>query len=76
MNDFFGGFQNFEEQYQFLRHHFLPWIEWAKLKLSCKKLKLFERSIKALGVTHTIGGFIQVLEDRIEKIVAWEGSRN
>lgn len=46
------------------------------MKLSCKKLKLFERSIKALGVTHTIGGFIQVLEDRIEKIVAWEGSRN
>jgi len=27
MNDFFGGFQDFEEQYQFLRHHFLPRIE-------------------------------------------------
>jgi len=54
MDDFFGGFQDFEEQYQFLRHHFLPRIEWAKLKLSFKKLKLFERSIKA------IGGFIQV----------------
>lgn len=76
MNDFFGGFENFEEQYQFLRHHFLPRIEWAKLKLSFKKLKLFKRSIKALGVTHTIGGFIQVLEDRIEKIVAWEASRD
>ncbi len=74
--DFFGGFEDFEEQYQFLRHHFLPRIEWAKLKLSFKKLKLIERSIKALGVTHTIGGFVQVLEDRIGKIVAWEAPRD
>lgn len=76
INDFFEGFRNFEEQYQFLRHHFLPRIEWAKLKLFFKKLKLFDESIKALEDTHTIDEFIQVLKDRIEKIVAWESPKD
>lgn len=71
MDDFFGGFQNFEEQYQFLRYHFLPRVEWAMLKLSFKKLKLFESVIKVLGVTHTVGGLVSILEDRVAKIARW-----
>lgn len=76
INDFFEKFENFEKQYQFLQHHFLSRIEWAKLKLSFKKLKLFEKSIKALEIIHTIDEFIQVLKDKIEKIVAWEALRD
>ena len=70
-DDLFGGFISFQEQYDFLRHHFLPRIEWACLRLSFKKLKLFASSIKALGVTHRVGGLIDILEDRIKKIATW-----
>jgi hypothetical protein len=72
MNDFFDGFRSFEEQYDFLMQHFLPRIEWALLQLSFKKLKLFAKEIKALGVTHRVGGFINVLESRIKKILEWK----
>lgn len=71
MDDFFGGFRTFEEQYDFLRYHFLPRVEWARLRLSFKKLQLFQDQIKALGVTHSIGGHVHILEDRIAKIVRW-----
>ena len=71
MDDFFGGFRGFEEQYEFLRVHFLPRVEWARLKLSFKKLRLFETKIKALGVTHEIGGLVRVLEERVTKIAKW-----
>ncbi len=50
MDNFFGGFRTFEELYDFLRYHFLPRVEWARLRLSFKKLQLFQDKIKALGV--------------------------
>jgi hypothetical protein len=71
MDDFFGGFRTFDELYDFLRHHFFPRVEWARLRLSFKKLQLFQDQIKALGVTHSIGGHIHILEDRIAKIAQW-----
>ena len=71
MDDFFGGFQTFEELYSFLRHQFLPRVEWARLRLSFRKLRLFEAEIKALGVKHSLGGHIQILEERISKIANW-----
>ena len=71
MDDFFGGFQDFEELYAFLRDHFFPRVEWAKLLLSFKKLRLFATEIKALGVSHRIGGHIKILEERVEKIAKW-----
>ncbi len=52
-------------------NHFLPRVEWAKLCLSFRKLKLFYDSIKALGVTHRVGGLIEVLEDRVRRIIEW-----
>lgn len=70
-DDLFGGFRSFQEQYNFLRQHFLPRVEWARLRLSFKKLQLFAESIKALGVTHHVGGLITILEDRIKKITTW-----
>ena len=71
MDDLFGGFSSFQELYDFLREHFLPRIEWARLRLSFKKLQLFASRIKALGVTHQVGGLINILKERIEKIVKW-----
>lgn len=71
MDDFFGGFKDFDDQYYFLANHFFPRIEWARLRLSFKKLRLFYESIRALGVVHKAGGFVQILEDRIAKIMQW-----
>ena len=71
MDDFLGGFADFDEQSSFLAVHFLPRVKWARLYLSFKKLKLFYNKIKALGVTHRVGGLIEVLEDRIRKILEW-----
>ncbi len=71
MDDFFGGFTDFEDQFCFLRDHFFPRVEWAKLLLSFKKLRLFATSIKALGVIHEVGGHIRILEDRVGKVARW-----
>ena len=71
MDDFFGGFRNFEDLFSFLIDHFFPRIDWARLVLAFRKLRLFARSIKALGVTHTVGGLVNVLEDRVAKIARW-----
>ena len=70
-DDFFGGFANFQEQYEFLRTHFLPRVEWALFRLSSQKLQLFQSSITALGITHSIGGMVRVLKDRVEKVARW-----
>ena len=51
MNDFLGGFQDFGNIFPFSRDHFFPRVEWARLLLSSKKLRLFASLIKALGVT-------------------------
>ena len=71
MDDFFGGFRDFEDLFSFLRDHFFPRVEWAKLLLSFKKLRLFATSIKALGVVHKIGGHVHILEERIAKVAKW-----
>ena len=71
MDDFFGGFLDFEDQFRFLRDHFLPRVEWAKLLLSFKKLRLFATTIKALGVIHEVGGYVRILEERIAKVARW-----
>ena len=71
MDDFFGGFSSLDELYDFLKYHFFPRIEWAKLKLSFKKLKVFESMIKVLGVTHNVGGEVRILNERVAKIAKW-----
>ena len=72
MDDFFGGFKIFEKQYDFLRVHSFPRIKWVKFKLFFKKFKLFIYQIKTLGVSHTIGSHIKILENRITKIIIWK----
>lgn len=71
MDDFFGGFGDFEGLFVFLRDHFLPRIEWAKFRLSFKKLKLFMSSMKALGVMHSVGGYVHITPSQAEKIAKW-----
>ncbi len=71
MDDIFGGQSGFDEQYSLLREHFFPRIEWAMLRLSFKKLKLFQSTVKALGVTHHAGGLLQIIDERVEKIIKW-----
>ena len=71
MDDFFGGFEGFEELYDFLRYHFLPRVEWARLRLSFKKLRLFVAQLTALGVTHCVGGLVRILEERVARIARW-----
>ena len=71
MDDFFGGFKDFENLFAFLKNHFFPRVEWARLLLSFRKLRLFAIMIKALGVTHRIGGHVHILEERIAKIAKW-----
>ena len=65
MDDIFSAHSDFNSQFLFLRDHFLPRIKWARLRLSFKKLRLFMSSITALGITHQVGGKVNILEDRI-----------
>ena len=53
------------------RVDYFPRVEWARLLLSFKKLRLFASRIKALGVTHEVGGLVRILEERISKIMQW-----
>ena len=76
MDDIFGGFRTFDDMFKFLRDHFFPRIEWARLKLSFKKLKLFMDRIKALGVVHVVGGLVYIVSERIEKIAKWPTPTN
>ena len=65
MDDIFGGFRTFEDMFKFLRDHFFPRTEWARLKLSFKKLRLFMDRIKALGVVHVVGGQVYIVSERM-----------
>ena len=68
MNDIFGGFGDFEKQFAFLKNQFFPRIEWARLRLTFKKLHLFAESVKALNVIHEVGGYVRILDERMAKI--------
>jgi hypothetical protein len=68
-NDIFSSHDSFKAQFAFLRDQFLPRIVWGKLRMSFKKLKLFQTQIKALGICHTIRGFVNIVDDRILRIL-------
>ena len=71
MDDTFGAFKTYQEQYMFLRDHFFPRMVWSKLKLAFSKLKIGMTKIFALGEEHEIGGRIRLKSDKIEKILTW-----
>jgi transposase InsO family protein len=67
-DDVFGGHKDATEALEFLENHLLPRMDWAQLKLSFKKLKLFQSEILALGVTHLVHGVVKTKEARTKKI--------
>lgn len=44
-------------------------MEWVKLLLSFKKLRLFVITIKVFGVIHEVEDYVRILEERIVKVV-------
>ena len=71
MNDFFDEFISFENQYDFFRNHFFSRIEWIRLRLSFKKLKMFMIEIIALKITHFVNEFVRISNDQIAKIMRY-----
>jgi hypothetical protein len=67
-NDILDEHKLFQNQFTFLKNHFLSRIEWSKLKLSFKKLYLFQSTIKVLRITHIVKEEIKILSDQCEKI--------
>lgn len=68
-NDILSDHSSFETQFAFFKDHFFSRIEWARLKLFFKKLFLFQKTIKALNLRHYVKNMIQILENRISKII-------
>jgi RNase H-like domain found in reverse transcriptase len=75
-DDIFGGHSSFEAQFEFLRDQLLPRIAWGELRISFKKLRLFQDTIQALGIRHTIGGRLNIVDTRIAKIIRWPTPKN
>lgn len=75
-NNILGGQEDYYASFVFLKNHFFLRIEWARLWLSFKKLFLFQESVKALGVKHTIGERVQVLSTQLKKIMKFPASKN
>ncbi|KAI0995068.1 hypothetical protein K3495_g13114 [Podosphaera aphanis] len=68
VDDIFAGCNSVPDAYVTLRDHLLPRLDWANLRLSFKKLKLFSTNITALGLVHKAGGIIEPKVGRADKI--------
>jgi hypothetical protein len=62
---------DFDSQYQSLKDHVLPRIDWSMLKLSFKKIDCFQDEILCLGMRHRIHGVTLIKHARAEKIRNW-----
>ena len=76
MNDIFDRHSDFESQFAFLRNHFFSCIEWRKMTLSFKKLRLFVSSIMTLSVKHMIDSQLNILKSWIKVIAKWPVSQD
>ncbi|KAI0996282.1 hypothetical protein K3495_g11899 [Podosphaera aphanis] len=72
----FSGFSNFEDAYGFMANELFPCLEWARLKLSFKKMELFMEEVVALGTLHKGGGIVCVTPERRDKISSWPTPTN
>ena len=68
-NDILNEHAFFKDQFVFFKDHFFSRIEWTRLKLSFKKLYLFQTSIKTLKIQHLSNDKFQIVQNRIRKIV-------
>ena len=71
MDDIFGAFNIYPEQYIFLYDHFFMPMVWSKLKLLWLKLKIGITKIFTLGEENKTGGKVRLKPDKIEKILNW-----
>lgn len=71
MDDIFTGASTFDEMYDFLANDFFPRMVWSMLKLSFKKMKLFQHEVLALGLVHASGGVVRIKQERAERIRNW-----
>ncbi|POS82123.1 hypothetical protein EPUL_005556, partial [Erysiphe pulchra] len=76
IDDMFSGFSNFQDAYNFTANELFPCLEWARLKLSFKKMELFMNEIVALGTLHKKGGIVCVIPERRDKIKIWPTPSN
>jgi hypothetical protein len=75
VDDIFSGCRTFDEGYSVLEDELLPRIDWARLRLSFKKLELFVEETIALGVHHKSGGVLYTKAERCDKIRNWPTPR-
>lgn len=68
IDDMFSGLSNFQDAYNFMTNELFPRLEWARLKLSFKKIELFMDEIVALRTLYKKGGIVYVTPERRDKI--------
>lgn len=68
IGDIFRGFETFKEGYALLAVEILPRLDWAKPKLSFKKIELFVTETIALGILPKAGGIMATKTERCTKI--------
>lgn len=63
------AFATFEEEAHFLMYRFFPRLHWSRFGTSFRKFKCCCDSITGLGISVRAGGFVTVLNSRIDKIL-------
>jgi len=76
IDNIFEKFQFFEDQYNFLRDHFLSCMKWARLHLFFWKLQLCVKTVKILDITHEVRKVLKIIENHICKISHFSEFKN
>ncbi|XDG01516.1 hypothetical protein ABKA04_001131 [Annulohypoxylon sp. FPYF3050] len=71
IDDVFATHKTVEDQLDWIEHHFLPRILWARLKLSFRKVFIGCEEVVALGTVHKTQGRMSVKPGRAEKLRQW-----
>ena len=76
IDNIFEKFQFFEDQYNFLKNHFLSHMKWARLCLFFWKLWLCVKTVKTLDIIHEIRKVFKIVENCICKISHFSEFKN
>lgn len=71
IDDVFATHSSFDEQWVFIRDHFLPRLLWAGLRLSFKKMQLGFDEVVAIGISHKTHGRLGIKTERANKLRIW-----
>ncbi|KAI0996042.1 hypothetical protein K3495_g12139 [Podosphaera aphanis] len=75
VHNIFAGCKTISEAYHTLRFHLSHRLDWANIRVSFKKVKLYMDSITVLGLVHEAGGIIEPKHGRADKIRAFLNHR-